>query len=123
MVRTKQRELILTAIRETDAHPTADELFQSIRPQMPMISLATVYRNLNYLANEGVIRKLEMPGMPDRFDRRIEPHDHLVCDACGRVLDLDLPCDLSDEIARAAGTKISGYSLVARGLCPRCREA
>lgn len=122
MVRTKQRELILTAIRATDAHPTADELFQSIRPQMPMISLATVYRNLNYLAGEGVIRKLEMPGMPDRFDRRLEPHDHLVCDACGRVMDLDLPWDLSGAIAKAAGSEISGYSLVARGLCPHCRE-
>ena len=123
MVRTKQRELILAAIRATDAHPTADELFQSIRPQMPMISLATVYRNLNYLAGEGIIRKLEMPGMPDRFDRRLEPHDHLVCDACGRVMDLDLPWKLGDAIAKAAGTEISGYSLVARGLCPHCREA
>lgn len=123
MVRTKQRELILAAIRATDAHPTADELFQSIRPQMPMISLATVYRNLNYLAGEGVIRKLEMPGMPDRFDRRLEPHDHLVCEGCGRVMDIELSCNLSDEIAKAAGTPISSYSLVARGLCPHCREA
>ena len=69
MVRTKQRQLILDAVMASDAHPTADELFQQIRGELPTISLATVYRNLNLLSEDGVIRKIEMPGMPDRFDQ------------------------------------------------------
>ena len=67
MVQTKQRQLILEAVRATNSHPTADELFQMIRRKLPTISLATVYRNLNFLSEIGEIRKLAMPGMPDRL--------------------------------------------------------
>ena len=72
MIRTKQRQLILNAVMASTAHPTADELFQQIRGQLPTISLATVYRNLNLLSADGVIRKIEMPGMPARFDHTME---------------------------------------------------
>ena len=68
MVQTKQRQLILEAVRATNSHPTADELFQMIRRKLPTISLATVYRNLNFLSDIGEIRKLSMPGM----------HDHMI---------------------------------------------
>ena len=120
MVQTKQRQLILEAIRATDSHPTADELFQTVRQKLPTISLATVYRNLNFLADAGEIRKLSMPGMPDRFDWRMSAHDHLVCGGCGRVYDFVLPERLTDRIAKAAGMQVEGYTLVARGLCPAC---
>lgn len=120
MVQTKQRQLILEAIRSTDAHPTADELFHTIRRTLPTISLATVYRNLNFLAAQGEIRKLAMPGMPDRFDWNLTPHDHLVCDKCGAVHDFTLPVDLSQEIGQTSGMQVAGYTLVAHGLCAAC---
>lgn len=120
MVQTKQRQLILEAVRTADGHPTADELFQMIRRKLPTISLATVYRNLNFLSEIGEIRKLAMPGMPDRFDWRLDPHDHMVCSACGQVVDFTLPVDLKQQIAQTCGAQIEGYTLVARGTCPRC---
>ena len=121
MVQTKQRQLILEAVRATNSHPTADELFQMIRRKLPTISLATVYRNLNFLSEIGEIRKLAMPGMPDRFDLRMDPHDHMVCDTCGQVVDFVLPHDLGQEIASACGAQVDGYTLVAHGTCAHCR--
>ena len=121
MVQTKQRQLILEAVRATNSHPTADELFQMIRRKLPTISLATVYRNLNFLSEIGEIRKLAMPGMPDRFDWRMDPHDHMVCDTCGQVFDFVLPHDLGQEIASACGAQVDGYTLVAHGTCAHCR--
>lgn len=122
MVQTKQRQLILEAVRATNSHPTADELFQMIRRKLPTISLATVYRNLNFLSDIGEIRKLSMPGMPDRFDWRLDPHDHMVCDACGQVIDFALPGDLKQQIADACGAEVEGYTLVAHGTCAHCHE-
>ena len=121
MVQTKQRQLIPEAVRATNSHPTADELFQMIRRKLPTISLATVYRNLNFLSEIGEIRKLAMPGMPDRFDWRMDPHDHMVCDTCGQVVDFVLPHDLGQEIASACGAQVDGYTLVAHGTCAHCR--
>lgn len=122
MVQTKQRQLILEAVRATNSHPTADELFQMIRRKLPTISLATVYRNLNFLSDIGEIRKLSMPGMPDRFDWRLDAHDHMLCDACGQVIDFALPGDLKQQIAAACGAEVEGYTLVAHGTCAHCHE-
>ena len=122
MVQTKQRQLILEAVRATNSHPTADELFQVIRRKLPTISLATVYRNLNFLSDIGEIRKLSMPGMPDRFDWRLKAHDHMVCDVCGQVLDFALPGNLQQQIAQACGAEIAGYTLVAHGTCAHCQK-
>ena len=122
MIGTKQRQLILDAVMASTTHPTADELFQDIRKQLPTISLATVYRNLNILSEDGRIRKIEMPGMPDRFDWRMTTHDHLWCEKCGRVFDFTLPQALDRQIEEVSGMKVRQYTLVARGLCPACRQ-
>ena len=122
MIRTKQRELILNAIMESNTHPTADELFQEIRIQLPTISLATVYRNLNMLSSDGIIKKIEMPDMPDRFDWRVTVHDHLYCEKCGRVFDFTLPEALDKQIEEVSGMHVKQYSLVAKGICSDCMK-
>ncbi len=122
MIRTKQRQLIMDAVSASTTHPTADELFRDIRKQLPTISLATVYRNLNLLAADGKIRKIEMPGMPDRFDWRLTTHDHLLCEGCGRVFDFTLPQSLGRQIEEASGMSVRQYTLVARGFCSDCRQ-
>lgn len=122
MIHTKQRQLILEAVKESSTHPTADELFQQIRTRLPTISLATVYRNLNLLAEDGVIRKIAMPGMPDRFDRNMETHDHLWCERCGRVFDFTLPQAIDRQIEEVSGMEVRQYTLVAQGRCATCRR-
>lgn len=121
MVRTKQRELILAVTRQACSHPTAEELFRELRLEMPSISLATVYRNLNLLAEHGLIRKLTMSGA-DRFEGNMQPHDHVVCTKCGRVFDLKLPSEVLSDLTAASGMTITGYSLIASGICPHCEQ-
>lgn len=108
---------------ESNTHPTADELFQKIRIQLPTISLATVYRNLNMLASDGIIRKIEMPDMPDRFDWRMTVHDHLYCEKCGKVFDFTLSNALDKQIEEVSGMQVKQYNLIAKGVCSDCMKS
>ena len=106
---TKQRELILSILRQSDRHMTADEIFFLAKLKMPSIAMATVYNNLNALDEAGVIHRLHIDGVADCLDKLTEPHNHLLCQGCGRIQDVRLPT-LSEqrarELAEAVGQKI-----------------
>ena len=96
---SQQRELILNAVRQNPVHPSADDIYHIVKQQNSNISLGTVYRNLNYLSDNGFIKKIQIPNAPDRFDGRTEPHCHMICQKCGKVYDLSCHIeDLKDEI-------------------------
>ena len=87
---SKQRESIKNFLVTRYDHPTAETVYLNIRREFPNISLGTVYRNLNLLAEIGEIQKLS-PGIgPDRFDGNPAPHYHFICRHCGCVMDLTL---------------------------------
>ena len=115
-----QRERIYRAVLESGDHPTAEMVYHRLKPELPRLSLGTVYRNLQQMAREG--RLAELAGPVARFDAVIRPHTHFQCAACGAILDLaDLPYDPAlDRTAEACGLTITGHSLVFTGLCPRC---
>lgn len=118
---TRQRQLVLEAVRRACDHPTADEIYLTVRQHDERISRGTVYRNLNLLADEGVIQLIKAPG-GSRFDGRTDRHAHLVCSACGAVSDLDLPYDDALDRDAAAQTDYAGvvhYTLF-EGICPTC---
>jgi len=122
---TKQRRLILEELRNTDRHPTADEIFGLVRSKLPRISLGTVYRNLEVLAEQGLVQRLDSGGGQRRFDARTEDHYHVRCLRCGRVADLpSLKVDIPEREA-AAGTdfRVVGYGLEFLGICPECQAA
>ncbi|MEA4971216.1 MAG: transcriptional repressor [Candidatus Pelethousia sp.] len=126
MIYSKQREFVLGAVRETQGqHPTADALYTAIREQSPSVSLATVYRNLNQLAEAGKIARISIPGAADRFDPVTDGHSHLICRDCGAVV--DIPCtalpDLAGPVAAATGCLVESCGLVFCGLCPSCAAA
>ena len=123
MVKTKQRELIIAAVQGSRTHPTADEVFQSIRAQLPTISLATVYRNLGILSEQGVIRKIEIPDGRDRFDCCLADHDHFLCRSCGQLWDFQLAHPLVELIPPETGFHVQDYALVVRGTCRACAAA
>ena len=85
---TPQRRVILEELQKTSSHPTAAELYAKVRRRLPRISLGTVYRNLDLLAEMGKIQKLDLAGGETRFDGNPEPHCHMRCVRCGRVDDL-----------------------------------
>lgn len=120
---TIQYKLVADAVRALHDHATADEVYQKVRLDHPSISKGTVYRNLQRLVDEGVIRKRSFPGMPDRFDDITEPHYHAICSVCGAVIDIDMDymADLERHVGGAHGFKLTGHDLVFHGICADCQ--
>lgn len=120
---TKQREAILRLLRETTSHPTADQIYDDVRKEMPNISKGTVYRNLKVLQEMGLVSELNLNGTVSRFEVKQKSHYHFRCERCGRVFDIDEPVDkeLDRRVARRKGLKISHHQLEFRGLCQDCQ--
>ena len=122
---TRQRQLVLDAVRSRCDHPTADQVYQAVRAQDCHVSRATVYRNLHLLADAGDILSIKVPG-GERFDLRADAHPHIICSRCGRVADVPFERggayeDTLDERASLATSwQVSTHSLVFMGLCPHC---
>jgi Fur family ferric uptake transcriptional regulator len=121
---TEQRRTILEALRAVKTHPSADEIYETVRRALPRISLGTVYRNLEFLADKGVIQKLDVGGSQMRFDGNPKNHYHVRCVDCGRVADVDLPVSRTFEKVKtvADGFEILAHRLEFIGRCPACRR-
>ena len=121
---TIQRNLVLEAIRTMKSHVTAEEVFEFIRKNHPNIGKGTIYRNLGILAEEGEIRRVEIPDGPDRFDFTLKNHYHVRCVKCGEVFDVDMDVitDLEERIRDTHGMEFLSYDISFKGVCPACRE-
>lgn len=118
---TKQRSVILEALRSVKTHPTADEIYGLVRKKLPRISLGTVYRNLDVLTSTGEIRILERAGSQKRFDGDLTPHQHVRCETCGTVGDIFPPVNIPRvPQANAAGFYLKQAEIEFIGLCPNC---
>ena len=119
---TIQNTLVYEAVNKLQCHATADEIYDMIVQEHPTSSRGTVYRNLNRLAEMGKIRKMEIPGGPDRFDHCCHDHCHVKCERCGRVFDVDMDyiTGLEKNIRDTHGFAFTGYDILFRGICPEC---
>ncbi len=119
---SRQREAIKEYLAHTKEHPTADIVYMNIRNVYPNISLGTVYRNLNLLAEQGEILKINCRDGSDRFDGNPMLHYHFICNECGRVIDLDMDSiEQINKIANADFTgRIDGHVTFFYGVCPQC---
>lgn len=118
---TKQQQLIYHLIQESKDHPTADQIYWRAKQEIPNISVGTVYRNLNQMSESGIVRRLTVPGVADRFDRSTIPHGHAICKHCDIMVDL-FADDLEKVIENALGMDILSYELNVSYLCPACQE-
>lgn len=121
---SRQRELVLAAVKSSMEHPTADMVYAALKADNPSLSLGTVYRNLNLLAQTGQIHKIGMPGGSDRFDGRTDEHYHMLCQKCGRVYDvqLDTLSELDGQIQSQTGFLVHSHDLIVRGVCQACQQ-
>ena len=119
---SRQRELVLAAVKSSMEHPTADMVYAALKADNPSLSLGTVYRNLNLLAQMGQIHKIGMPEGSDRFDGRTD--EHLLCQKCGRVYDvqLDTLSELDGQIQSQTGFLVHSHDLIVRGVCRACQQ-
>jgi len=122
MKMTKQRKVILEVLRSADSHPPADKVYESVRRRIPDVSLGTVYRNLEKLRRSGSILKLDTGTGQRRYDGNTRPHHHMVCNECGRVMDVpevaEISVDFNGELLD--GFNVENYVFMLRGKCPRC---
>ncbi|MCL2520655.1 MAG: transcriptional repressor [Spirochaetaceae bacterium] len=122
---SKQREAILTKIRSTHSHPTAEWLFTQLKGDYPSLSLATVYRNLNVFKEEGLIKSLGVVDGQERFDSNVKAHRHFICESCGAVSDTgfkDNKLPLEADLSNLPGYQLKRMEVVFYGLCKNCNK-
>ena len=117
---TKYEKAIYDIINASHAHLTANEVFEKLKLRFPTLVLATVYNNLNKICEAGLIRKVSVEGMADRYDT-IKKHDHLVCKQCGRIVDVALE-DLTVPLRDQLGDDFLYYDLKVFFLCSECKR-
>ena len=119
---TRQRLEVFRALIASPSHPSADEVWQTVRKVLPNISLDTVYRTLGYLESAGIVMKTGTSGGA-RFDGHLAPHHHFICVECGEIYDVPCPDEQSipavPENASQFGKVIKAH-LQLRGICKRC---
>ena len=127
---TPQRRAVLDVLTAAHDHPTATEVYERVKATTPGIGAATVYRTLALLVRTGQALELTLgegtgSKLASRYDARVDPHDHLVCERCGRALDLapSVSTALLDTVAASTGFAVTSYDLQFRGTCPDCADA
>lgn len=119
----KQRQMVLDAVRARCDHPSADQIYHDVRFSDGRISRGTVYRNLNFLVQQGEILKVKLPNT-DRFEGQLDKHYHFLCTECDMVCDVPLiyHSDLDKQTAKKTGYTIERHRAVFEGLCQDCRQ-
>ena len=121
----RKRDAILSCLRQTTEHPSADWVYAKLKPEIPDLALGTVYRNLTLFKDQGLIASLGTVGGVERFDGNVTPHVHFICTACHRVTDLSqiqVPEELNASASRASGGQVESCQLTFRGRCASCKE-
>ncbi len=120
-----KRKAILTALRETKSHPTAEWIYHQLRPKYPNLSLGTVYRNLRFLCERGRAVSLGVINGQEHFDGNFLPHAHFICEKCGSVL--DVPHEFFNPeslrtLSQVTGQQVQSASVTFRGICQNCQS-
>ncbi|OPL10335.1 MAG: Fur family transcriptional regulator [Firmicutes bacterium ML8_F2] len=122
--RSKQRDKIFNILQNTDTHPTASWIYDELKKEFNNLSMGTVYRNLNILIDQHLIKKIESGNSFDRFDGNTEPHYHFICRKCGSVYDIpiDLIENLDQKASLASGFQVETHEIKFSGICKYCLE-
>jgi Fur family peroxide stress response transcriptional regulator len=129
---TPQRMAIVKELASDETHPTAQEIFDRLRPGLPTMSFATVYNTLDALSAAGLCAAMSLSPGSGRFDPNMMPHHHAVCDSCGAVRDVPsvgLSIEsIADPLAAKAVAQVApGFELrsverIFRGICAACMK-
>ena len=122
--RTRQRQLVLDAVRKSDDHPTAAQVYKRVRRRYPKIAYATIYNSLRWWVEQGELRELTFGDDAARYDRKQERHDHAICTRCGKLIDAEvkLPKKLLEAVQRQTGLQVTTHHVQFLGLCPACAK-
>ena len=121
--KSKQRDAILENLLSRYDHPTAEEVYADVKNIFPNISLATVYRNLKFLSDDGVIRSIITKDAV-HYDAHTNGHRHVICNKCGKIFDIDV--DVTEDVIKKAENcfdgEIENCKLIFYGICSDCKK-
>lgn len=122
---SKKRGAIYELLRNTKDHPTAEMIYNRLKPLYPELSLGTVYRNLAILTEEGLVVSVGKVDGQERYDARLDLHAHFVCSRCHRVTDIELTPPEFELLGKLDG-RLNGdvefFTLTVQGICPECQN-
>jgi Fe2+/Zn2+ uptake regulation proteins len=113
---TQQRLKILDFLEKRRIHPTAAEVYLSLKDELPTLSLATVYNTLNSLADAGLLKTLTIEGVEIRYEIDPRPHGHFKCVKCGKIYDFET----EENVKGLEGFKIDTRDVFYKGVCKNC---
>ena len=122
----KKRNAILSYLRHTHEHPSAETIFSDLKAEIPDLSMGTVYRNLKLFQQQGQVSCIATVHGVERFDANTAPHVHFICESCNAVIDLEslsTPQALRSEAEQAIGCCVTGCSLSFTGKCGECMRS
>ena len=120
---SKKRQAIYDAVCASREHPSAEMVYGWLKPDIPDLSLGTVYRNLNLLTRQGMLIRVGHVEGQERYDGCTQPHAHFVCTRCGAVLDVpDLPAPDLSRVEALLGGRVESHILRFTGVCRSCCE-
>lgn len=119
---TKLNKQILNLVKESDGHLTAEQAFLIAKNKGIDVSMASIYRILGKLADDGLIQRIHVANKPDIFDKTISEHEHMICSKCGKVIDIHI-YDFKKVLIEQTGIKdIDSYSLCIDYVCDECKK-
>jgi len=119
---TPQRLAVLTLLRGDTTHPSAEEVYNRLKPRFPSLSLATVYNVLEVLVRAGEVKEVKVAGDRRHFDPNVAPHGHFVCRVCRSIFDLAPGSGEIEKLFDLTGYVAEEYAFCVYGVCPGCRE-
>jgi Fur family peroxide stress response transcriptional regulator len=121
---SKQREKILQVLKEHAIHPTAEDLLELLKTEKSNVGMTTLYRNLNQLANAGMIKRIDGLGICAHFDHNTCEHHHFLCEKCGKVYDIprNVAPNLIKNTQQVTGFEISDCDIIFHGTCDNCKK-
>ncbi len=120
---SRKREAILQILRGTKSHPTAEWIYQQLKPSFPDLSLGTVYRNLSRFKEEGTIISVGNVNGQERYDADVTPHSHFVCTCCGSVQDVEdefVDPESDREVSQILNAMVLSHQVIFYGVCGKC---
>jgi len=122
--RSRQRESILELLKSTKTHPTASWIYDKLKIEFPRLSLGTVYRNLNILTEQGLIKKIDCGSTFDRFEANNHPHYHFICEQCNSVFDLETTVmkNLEEKLPGLENFTVQRHMIEFFGICEHCKK-
>ena len=115
---TRQRQLVYDCVIDRKDHPSANEVFADLHSSG--IGLATVYRQLSAMVDEGILKSFEHSGQI-RYDPLVTPHAHFICTVCDNIWDVDLPEDILLMTPNVSDVDVEGLELTWKGICRACK--